>query len=303
MVDQITLHIIRRLHLEEPVQAVCGPISMVDRTALTIRQKIHEIRERLGQTDMTVFYRDGQYYREETTPQQKRQALAALEDDQKWLSEATVVLPAEGKADPSPEWRAVIQRFGSEFLDEIRAAQSSGRLLLCEDHLLRALAQLEFGVAATWLQPVLMKAVANSDMTKEEYLRAIVVLIDSRLHFISVDGSLLAQALVGAGGVSLPENFVKLASRLGGKKAELQSLIKAALRCVVETWSDSRLSPTLRQAVVGYLLDNLSKERPTDHLMIVVAMFLQFGRDVLGDQSFIGYIRDWLRGHFIPMPP
>jgi tetratricopeptide (TPR) repeat protein len=302
VIDPITLHVIRRLHLETPVKAVCGPIGIVARTALTIRQRIYEIQERLDQNEMTIFYRDGRYYREETTPQQKRRALAALEDDQKWLSEAAAVLPAEGKTDPSPEWRTVIQRFGSEFLDEIRAAQSSGRLLLCEDQLLRVLAQLEFGLAATWLQPVLMKAVADSKMTKEGYLRAIVGLIDSRLVFISVDGNLLVQTLVGADGASLPTDFIKLASRLGGKKAVLQSHINVALSCVADTWSNIRLSPTLRQAVVGNLLENLSKDRPTGHLMMVVAMFLQFGRDVLLDQSFISYIRDWLRWHFIPMP-
>jgi tetratricopeptide (TPR) repeat protein len=302
VVDAVTLHIIRRLHLEDPVEAVCGPIGIVERTALMIRDKIHELRKRLDQTDMAIFYREGQYYRDETPPEQKRTALATLEEDQKWLSEAAVILPAEGTADPSPEWRAVIQRFGSEFLDETRAAQSSNRLLLREDQLLRVLAQLKFGIGATWLQPVLMKAVSNDKMSKEAYLRAIVGLIDSRLVFISIDANLLVQALAGAEGASLPDDFLKLASRLGGQKADLQSHINVALRSVAETWFDTRFSPTLRQAVVGRLLENLSKERPPDHLTIIIEMFLQFGRNVLRDSSFIRYIRDWLRWHFIPVP-
>jgi len=159
-----------------------------------------------------------------------------------------------------------------------------------------------FGVSATWLQPVLMEAVANNKMTREEYFRAIIGLIDSRLGFISVDGDLLVQALARAEGTSLPTNFIKLASRLGGKKVELQSHIIAAIHCIARTWYNNCMSATLRQAVVGHFLERLSQDRPIDHLMLVITMFLRFGRAELQDSSFIDYIRDWLRGHFIPMP-
>ena len=94
---------------------------------------------------MSVFYRDGQYFKDEATPETKRNALAALQEDRQWIADHAQILPAESDRDPSPDWRMVERKFGRGFLDEIRAAEGSGRILLSEDHMLRAVARSEFG--------------------------------------------------------------------------------------------------------------------------------------------------------------
>jgi hypothetical protein len=302
VLDAVTLHVVRRLKLEKAVVAVCGPIGIVGQTSLRIQQKIFEIEERIDEPDLSLVWRDGQYYRSETSPAEKREALALLKSDRDWVNQVAVILPAQGTSDPGSQLTTLIKRMGSEFVDEIFAAQASGRVLVCEDQQLRSTAHAQFGMQSTWLQPVLMKAVADHYMTQDEYLNAILTFIELGFEFISVDPSLLVQAVNGSEGHTLPKSFVKLASRLGGKHAEINSHIKVAFGTMVATWSDRRLSSTVRQAIVGRLLENLCKARPLNHTYVMISLFTRFGREVLRDPSFLRYLEAWLRGHFIPLP-
>jgi tetratricopeptide (TPR) repeat protein len=295
VVDSVTLHIIRRLKLETAVTAICGPIGIVEETALRLQQRIHELGERPDEIDTSILYRDGQYFRQETMPEQKKQALALAEEDRKWLAENTTIIPAEGKQDPSASWRPLIERFGSSFLDDVRAAQGSGRLLVCEDQLLRTLAQLDFSVPGTWLQPVLMRGHAKKVITEAEYRDAIVHLIETGIEFISISPELLVSAVSGTTGHVVPGSFDKLVSRLGGKKADMQSHFSVAVGAAVRIWNDKSLSHTIRQAALGRLLERLIIDRPISDVRMIVSSFLQRAPQ----NAFAEYIIDWLRGHFI----
>jgi hypothetical protein len=193
----------------------------------------------------------------------------------------------------------LIERFGSSFLDEVQAAQGSGRLLLCEDQLLRTLARLDFDVAGTWLQPVLMRALARKVITVAEYRDAIVHLIDARIEFISVSPELLVSAVTGTTGHAIPSAFERLASRLGGKKADMQSHFTVAIGATIRIWNDNKLSPTLQQATLGHLLERLTAERSTEDVRTIVAAFIQRSPQ----HEFADYIFGWLSGHFIDIQP
>jgi hypothetical protein len=95
------------------------------------------------------------------TPDQKREVLAALEEDDAWIARHPGILPAQGTRDPAAQLGTVLNAMGSDFFDDIRAAQGSGRIFLSEDQVLRAVAAAEFLVPSTWLQPVLMRGVDN----------------------------------------------------------------------------------------------------------------------------------------------
>jgi tetratricopeptide (TPR) repeat protein len=303
IVDVATLHIIRRLNLEKAVLAVCGPIGVVEGTVLHYQHRARELSERIDEPDMSLSYRDGQYYRTEVSPEEKRKALALAEEDRTWLSENTSVVPAEGKVDPSASWRPLIERFGTSFLDELRAAQGSGHLLLCEDLLLRQIAFLDFRVPGAWLQPVLMQALSLKAITEDEYRNAIVQLIESGLEFISISTDLLVSSLHGANGLALPAPFIKLASRLGGKKADLPSHVHVALNTIIRIWEDETLSWTLRQAVLGHLLERLIANRSPGEVTDIMATFVQRDAWRGTKQSVSTYVMDWLQGHFIVLQP
>jgi hypothetical protein len=303
VVDVATLHIVRRLNLEKAVLAVCGPIGVIEGTVLHYQRRVRELSERIDEPDMSLSYRDGQYYRTEVPPEEKRKALALAEADRTWLAENTSVVAAEGKVDPSASWRPLIERFGTSFLDELRGAQGSGRLLLCEDLLLRQMAFLDFRVPGAWLQPVLMRALNMKVITEDEYRNAIVQLIESGLEFISISADLLVSSLRGANDLALPASFVKLASRLGSKKADLPSHIQVALNTVTRVWEDETLPWTLRQAVLGQLLERLVADRTPQETTNIMATFVQRDSWRGTNQSITTYVMDWLRGHFIVLQP
>jgi hypothetical protein len=270
VLDEITLHVVRRLKLERAVIAVCGPIGILERTALRVQQQVFDLEENIDTPDMSLLFRDGQYYRNEVTSEQKHEALKALQEDKKWIADNTATLPAQGTKDPGPQLRTLIKRFGSEFVDDILAAEGTGRLLVCEDQLFRVIAQSEFGVKATWLQPILMKARAENIITAEDYQRAILGFIESRFEFVSIDGSVLLQSLAGRSSHDLPKEFATLAGRLGGAKAEIKSHLDVAFHAIIGTWHDEKRSRTLREAIVGTLLENICKERPLDHVAAIM---------------------------------
>jgi hypothetical protein len=163
---------------------------------------------------MSVFYREGQYFREEIAPEQKKAALAIQRADRKWIAEHARIIPAEGTKDPSAEGGALLEALGASFLDEVRAASGSGRILLSEDFPMRTLAETDYGVPGCWLQTVLMVAIEKGFITDQEYFTATLALIDANEEFISVSSALLVYALTGANGPDLPPAFCKVTDRL-----------------------------------------------------------------------------------------
>jgi tetratricopeptide (TPR) repeat protein len=299
VVDAATLHVIRRLKIEGTVAAICGPIHIIDETALGLQRKIHELEKRLNEPDLSLAYRDGQYYKTEITPEQKKEILESLEADRIWLAENVTILPAEGSRDPSPEWRELIERFGSSFLDEIRAAEGAGLMLVSEDQALRSLGQADYVVPSTWLQPILMRALERNVMSEVEYRDAVVTMIESQFQFISISTQLLLSAVHGTIGHILPAAFEKLVAKIGGKIAELESHVSVAYRTAVAVWKDQSLTITVRQAVVGRLLERLVDERSPLEVRAIIYGWVQLENKRVRSGSMVTYIARWLRGHFI----
>jgi len=301
VLDSIALHIVRRLELDRAVAAVCGPISTVENRMLRLTQEIYELEQNLDQPDMSLSWSDGKTYRHEITQEQKREALNVVRADRDWMRSSVEILPAQGAGDLPAELSEFVARFGSGLLDEARAAQGSGRLFICEDQALRVLVGSTFKIPATWLQPVLMVAKDEGHLSAEEYRKAIVALIDTRLEFISVDLNLLTGALGSTTSLDLPPEFLKAASRIGGAKADLASHIKVAAGAITQFWNNDGLPWVLRQAAVGKLLENLCRERTLDQVRLIIGAFVRFNDQVLDDARFLDYLSGWVRGHFIPM--
>lgn len=300
VLDPIALHIVRRLNLERPVAAVCGPIGTVENRVLSLTQRIYELKQTIDEPDMSLSWSNGQTYRHIMPPEEKRKALDQLRADRDWMRSLNI-LPAQGNTDPPPELSNLTARFGSDFLDEARAAQGSRRLFLCEDQALRRLAATAFKIPASWLQPVLMLAKDGGHISLEDYRKTIVYLIDARLDFISVDLQLLSSSLLGVTSHDLPQDFLSIANRLGGAKADLGSHLHVAFGAITVFWTKDNLSPTLRQAAAGRLLENLCRERSLEHVRLIIRAFLAFNERIIRDWRFETYVADWLRGHFIPV--
>jgi hypothetical protein len=167
--------------------------------------------------------------------------------------------------------------------------------------MLRSIAQSEFSVPSTWLQPVLMRAADTGALSPDAYRKAIVAMIDAGFSFISIDAKLLKDSVADLRKIALPEEFIKLASRLGGKDADMRSHLNVVFNAIRLTWNEKAIPETARRAILGTFLTNLLKERPIDQLRTLIRACIQFGDMGLGDANFADYIARWLQGHFIDL--
>ena len=99
----------------------------------------------------------------------------------------------------------------------------------------------------------------------------------------------------------LPKDFSTLANRLGGAKADLASHVNVAVGAITQFWNNVSLPSTLRQAAVGYLLENLCRERTLEHVHLIIRSVLTFNQRILRDTEFQDYLARWIQGHFIPL--
>ena len=292
VVDALTLHVIRLLDLDKPIIAVCGPIGITQSTLDVFLARLAEVLTYKGQLFMTLFYKDGQYFRDEMKAEQIDKHIQALEDDLNWIKKHCEILPAEGTQDLSSQSREIIRRVGRSFFDEILAAEGAGRLLLCEDHALRLLAAHEVGVHTSWLQPVLMVARNRGVMTLDAYSEAIISLIELGHEFISVDAQVLFAATKGLKSGDR-DRFQVVAKTLGGPTAEMGSHLDVALAFLKRVWNGP-VPPLERFAQTGALLECLTRERPSDFRGILDALGV-----LVNARAFREYLDSWKSGHFL----
>jgi tetratricopeptide (TPR) repeat protein len=299
VLDPIALHIVRRLDLDQAVEAVCGPLGTVENTRLRLTQRIYELEQTIDQPDRSMSWSDGQAYRQEVSPEQKQEMLNGLQADRDWLRSHVQELPAQGRGDLPADLKQLIGIIGAGVIDEARAAQGSDRLFICEDQALRLLTGTGLNIPTTWIQPVLLLAKQEGFLSEEKYLKSMLALIDARLEFLSVDHNLLVETLKPTTSLTIPPDFTKVAGRLGGAKADLRSHLRMAAGAILQFWKSRDIPSTLRQAAVGLLLENLCRERSLEDVRIVVGTLLLFNRDMLQDNEFGDYIHGWMRGHFM----
>jgi hypothetical protein len=297
IVDAITFHVIRRLNIESAVEAVCGPIGVTD---VTVQQLLFDVSGRLDEPDLSISWQDGQYFRTETSPEQKRAARDVLEEDLRWIAERDAVLPAAGLHDPPPELRRLARLVSTGFADEYLAAQSSGRILVSEDLAYRVIGQELFDLKSTWLQPILMTALQCGHLDRPAYNGAVLAMIRSRETFISVDADALIYELDGVSELPGPENFVTAVSVLGGTKADIPSHLRVVAETAIKIWG-SDWDVLLKKAAMGKLLEAVIRERGAQAGEIVRSLIYLIASKVQVPERavFRKYVLDWAQGHFV----
>lgn len=294
VIDALTLNVIRRLGIENVVREVCGPLCVTGSTRDLYWARHQEIKE-AGGPSMTLYWQDGQYFRHEPSQEEWNAAVHVREADLNWIDVNATIVPAEGAVDPSGDLRQINELIGHNFIDDMLAAQGSGRLLLCQDQAYRILAKQSLGVAGSWLQPLLMLARDENLLSSEEYNEVVSALVDLGDRFISIDGGLLLAAARHDGN-SL-DRFSHIAGRLGGAEADILSHIRVAANFLGVVWSEQPDEHTTRKQT-SMLLEYLLRGRTDWRNVIGVLRWLfqdRFGRNTALDH----HILLWLQGHFL----
>jgi hypothetical protein len=294
VVDALTLSLVRRLGVEHAVRDVCGSIGVTGSTREVYWRRIEEMKE-VGKPSTTLFWKNGYYYRHESTQEEWEQALQVREADLAWIDENATTVPAEGLADAPEELRRLNRAIGDNFIDDMLAAQGYKRLLLCQDQAYRAVAAQYLGLRATWLQPVLMAARDDGLLARVEYDKAILSLIDFGDEMVAIDSEVLVAAMDRQN--EDPRRFERVVRLLGGPQAELVSHARVAADFLAHIWSERRWELATSQQT-SMVLENLI--RGQDQWPIVVWLLRRIFRQRHGREDELDeYMLGWLKGHFL----
>lgn len=294
IVDALSLNLIRRLEIENAVLEVCGSIGVTGSTRDLYWSRVQEMRESSGPS-MTLYWQNGQYFRHEPSQEERDAAFQVREADLNWIDENATIVPAEGAIDPPAKLRQLNESIGHNFIDDMLAAQGSGRLLLCQDQAYRILAEQSIGVTGSWLQPLLIFARDKGLLSREEYNEAIMTLVDLGDHFISIDSGLL---LAAARHEKDPiDRFSRVARQLGGADADIFSHIHVAVNFLRVVWLDQPYELTTKKQTY-MLLENLLRGR--SDWRDVIGVLRRLFQDRFGSNAVLDHhILLWLQGHFL----
>ena len=291
--DALTFYTIRRLGLEEAIEEICGPIGMTESCIDVFRQQKEEIELHGNVPFLVMSYKNGQYFREEITAEKIRSAFNQVHNDLIWIENNCDILPVESDLSSSILFREISNKFGGIFFDCALAAESSHRILLCEDYLYRLLVAQDGKISATWLQPVLMMARDRNILSSEKYDDAIYFMLDCGFEHISVDASCLLRAAKSQADIGT-KRFKIMAEALGGPSANMESHIRVATSFINELWKTGE--PSIEgKAQTSKVLECLlrGREEDLDPTVRSIDLLVNAPRTV-----FKKYLLEWLQGHF-----
>jgi len=252
------------------------------------------LQENYGSSQMTMGWRDGQFYRDDITPERVAGQIAAVEAVKEKIEAGcqieTVLLPD----DLGPEVRQTLDIFGSRFLDAAFLAKEKDCALLSDDLNYRVFAWYATRAEGVWLQAVLYRMNEGGHLGRASYAKAVIGLAGRRHGFITFDADLLREVLRQAG--SELWEFRALSHYIGSRDADLRSHIAVAGNFIDGLWIGAdHPGPKERQAV-SILLDNLLRNYRTEWGRLV-AMLL-YG--LSGNKQATSFVLDWVKGHFLP---
>ena len=291
--DALTLHLIRMFEIEEIIVELCGSIAVTQSTKDTFRYRIERAQSNGEKSYMTMYWHDGQYYKDEITVEQIQQNLEFQTQNYEWIEQKIEILVAESDQPFPKEMEQIKAVLSHDFFDAILAAQGNSRLLLCEDQAYRQIGVTAFNLKGTWLQPVLTLAVTKGLLSREKYCRIICELVKLGHSFTSIDISILHYAMkIGN------HEFQAVTKALFDKDAEVISHQRVMIEFFVDIWrtaEDSSLSKKMATSTLLHRYFYGEWKQNFDNLKLkdMLAVFSQ-----LNNSNLLGYLKGWLTGHF-----
>jgi cellulose synthase operon protein C len=185
IIDPITLYGVINLGIASVVKDAFEDLAVVQTTIDLFREHLEAQRAKRGRRG-GYFGWDGTHFRmielsEDGIEQLVTRAQTALN-----FVESLTLIPAETTVEMNSTARAVIEDLHPAFMDTIYAAQSSGRLLVCDDFPLRMLVAEVAGVASVWTQPINNFALNRNLITLEAWFKTTGELVDAGYFFTMV---------------------------------------------------------------------------------------------------------------------
>lgn len=184
----------------------------------------------------------------------------------------------------------IVTTLSPSCIDDIYIAQLNSTILLSEDMYYRGFASTVISkpVDSTWLQPVLIYALANEFISTEKFLKAFIGLAHFRHDYLSATAPLLFEIFE----IDTTENlddFEVVVDYLGTQNADVQSHFDVAIAFLAKLWKhDTSLK---KRKATGILLRKLTRLAAWEDILIAIIQ--------CGNRELNRYIAGWMKGHFL----
>lgn len=195
IVDAVTAVVIKRLGVEDAVEAVCGEIRTTATTIERLTERFHEAEAMIGRQMGSFAYRNGQFCLTEYSEEQQRGALEVRAKELEWAREKLVIVPSMPRSELDPDAKQMTELVGMRAVAPSLAANGADLPLLADDFGIRLWSKAALNVDGLWLQPVLMRARDDGHLSVEAYAKAVIAMADVGFSYISFDGPTLLHAL------------------------------------------------------------------------------------------------------------
>lgn len=298
VLDPYTAWVVAEMGLLPWLKEWFGVLHVPDSFAVMVERMIAREREALGRKQMTVAFRDGTYWREETTDEVRRARIAALEGIRDQVAASCSVSVVLVPDETSEMVDGLLELGGEHLLDAAFLSAEKVVPLLSEDLRSRQWARTLLERPGLWLQALLMEMLEAGAMPLGDYADAVVGLAARRHGHVSLTGDILYE-VCRRDTDRLPR--LREALRfIGNPPAEMVSHTAVTLRFIDLIWRRrSEISDLRRRAATGAILEALISHRKEcwPFWLNEIAKAVRKG-SALGE-----YLVGWMRGHFLMPGP
>ena len=257
-----------------------GPLAIPATEFSCLQSMLNNFMGTKDEEMMGLSYRDGEYSRHVITPEENTVRRELVESRIETIKETCNIEPV---VIPDNLTEAGEQLMEPPFSDAVSPAAIAGqdRLLLCEDMVMRQLANSVFGTKSIWIQVVLWGALQDGMMTLDEYSDALVQLAKLTHGFMPLSASVMLSVFMRDNSDDLLQ-FQALCSYLGSGIAEPASYIKVASQFINTLWGSYLTDENKVRAATQIVLHSLltrNSEHQDQHVTRLATILNQRPRD------------------------
>lgn len=260
IIDVISLLTIHGIEMADIVSRVYGKFGISRSSIDLLRESVEEKKSFESKGFMSIFKEGDQFYREEMTKEEVKKNTAYMEEVLQWSEKNCDIIPSEAALHLDKDRLDLLRRvLGRSFADSLLISSEGNRMLFSEDERLRTIAKNEFGIDGIWTQLLLMEMVEKEEITKSDYSKAVIRLINSNYYHTSISKDILIEAGIQTNW-ELKNPLEKVISLLQEGKSDEDSSIRVASEFIYALWNQ-KIPQTKKELIINKIFDSLIYER------------------------------------------
>ncbi|MCC8972684.1 PIN domain-containing protein [Bradyrhizobium brasilense] len=295
VLDAYTAWTVATMDAFDVLLSVFGKL-VIPRSSLDELRSLRDKDDAAGEgRSMTIAWHNGQYIREEFTPEDIRLRDRLIAEQIAKIEASCEIAPSAAPDNPSELAAMLTETFGSDVLDPSYLG-GEGYILVSEDLYYRQIATKAIGaeLKSTWLQPIITFARELDLIDQARHAEMSVKLALRRHSHVSIDPETLWQAWQADRSDDL-RDFRALSAFIGTRNADLMSHLSVVFAFLMRIWLSGDPADLRTMKVTGILLEQLIRYREKDWATVLA---------LVADGTPLGfseYIDQWVVGHLLDL--